>query len=281
LSQVKEAKTIDEIIQQLEQLIHACANSKDRIGYFASLYYKVTVRVRDAIQKGQFEDNARMEQFDVTFANRYLTAVRQWQNKKHPTGPWQVALDTSKKSSRLVLQHLLLGMNAHINLDLGIAAVQASGNNPIAHIRKDFNSINDILGAMTFEVLQEINRISPLLSLFGVHASNDTILIQFSITNARDGAWSFAEGLSSKKGKNGSLLGCEELGQLTQRPADRVRQVPCAFPTFFYLSRTLQTFLDPFFPCFLLTLSHGRVCCSWLSPYWCVSPSTQSQSVLI
>jgi hypothetical protein len=205
LPQIKEAKTIDEIIQQLEQLIVGCANSKDRIGYFASLYYKVTVRVRDAIQKGEFENSARMEQFDVAFANRYLTAVQQWRNQEHPTGPWQVALDTSKKSSRLVLQHLLLGMNAHINLDLGIAAVQASGNNPMAHIRKDFNSINDILGSMTFEVLQEINRISPLLSLFGLHASNDTILIQFSITNARDGAWSFAEDLSSKKGADADL----------------------------------------------------------------------------
>ncbi len=200
LPPIKEAKTIDAIIQQLEQLIDGCANAKDRIGFFASLYYKVTVRVRDAIQKGEFEDNVRMEQFDVAFANRYLTAVQQWRDKEHPTGPWQVAFDASKKSSRLVLQHLLLGMNAHINLDLGIAAVQASGNNPIVNIRKDFNSINDILGSMTFEVLQEINRISPLLSLFGLHASNDTILIQFSITNARDGAWSFAEDLSSKKG---------------------------------------------------------------------------------
>ena len=184
----------------MEQLIDACADSKDRVGYFASLYYKVTVRVRDAIQNGEFENNARMEQFDVAFANRYLTAVQQWRNKEQPTGPWRVAFDASKRSSRLVLQHLLLGMNAHINLDLGIAAVHASGHNPIVDIRKDFNSINDILGSMTFEVLQEINRISPLLSLFGLHASNDSILIQFSITNARDGAWSFAEDLSSKKG---------------------------------------------------------------------------------
>jgi hypothetical protein len=202
LLQIKESKTIDEIIQQLEQLIDECAKSNDRIGFFASLYYKVTVSVRNAIRNGDFEDNARMEQFDVAFANRYLTAVQQWRNKEHPTGPWQVAFDASKKSSRLVLQHLLLGMNAHINLDLGIAAVVASGDKPIAKIRKDFNSINDILGSMTFEVLQEINRISPLLSLFGLHASNDTILIQFSITNARDGAWSFAEDLSSKKGSD-------------------------------------------------------------------------------
>ncbi|HEY9046077.1 MAG TPA: DUF5995 family protein [Ohtaekwangia sp.] len=197
----KEARTIDEVIDQLEQLIHECSNTKDRIGYFASLYHKVTVRVKDAILKKEFEDNARMEKFDVIFANRYLSALRQWKENDIPTAPWLVAFNNSKKNSRLLLQHLLLGMNAHINLDLGIAAVQVIGTQDIRSIHNDFNRINDILGAMTFEVLQDVNRISPLLSLFGLHATNDTILIQFSITNARDGAWSFAEDLSTKKGQ--------------------------------------------------------------------------------
>ncbi|HEY3405746.1 MAG TPA: DUF5995 family protein [Ohtaekwangia sp.] len=198
----KEPETIDEIIAQLERVITECTNTSDRIGYFASLYHKVTVRVRDAILKKEFENNERMERFDVIFANRFLHAITLWQNHTPPTAPWKVTFENSTKRSRLVLQHLLLGMNAHINLDLGIAAVETTGAADIREIRKDFNSINDILGAMTFEVLQEINRISPLLSLFGLHAKNDTILIQFSITNARDGAWSFAEDLASKTGSD-------------------------------------------------------------------------------
>lgn len=191
-------QTIDEVIQALEQLIAACIDSNDRIGYFAALYHKVTVRVKQGILNGEFENGARMERLDVIFANRYLAAVQQYRNQETPTGSWQAAFDAARKRSTLVLQHLLLGMNAHINLDLGIAAVEAANRNDLKSIRNDFNAINTIIGSLIFEVMNELNRVSPLLSLFGFHATNESILIQFSITNARDGAWSFAEDLDSK-----------------------------------------------------------------------------------
>jgi hypothetical protein len=196
---VTDATQINKIIDQLEELIQQCITSNDRIGYFASLYHKVTVRVRDGIVNNEFEDNARMEKLDVIFANRFLTAVKQFKNNQQASGSWMVAFSASKKSSVLVLQQLLLGINAHINFDLGIAASEATGDNDIRQIKNDFNSINYILGSLTFEVLNEINRVSPLLSLFGLHATNDTTLIQFSLTNARDGAWCFGEDLHSKK----------------------------------------------------------------------------------
>lgn len=192
------AQTIDEVIHQLEQLIEECIDRKDRIGYFAALYHKVTVRVKEGILNNEFDNSARMEKLDVTFANRYLAAVQQFRNKQPPSGSWQAAFDATRKRSTLVLQQLLLGMNAHINFDLGIAAVETTTGQDIRTIRNDFNNINTIIGSLVFEVMNEINRVSPLLSLFGFHATNESILIQFSITNARDGAWSFAEDLSSK-----------------------------------------------------------------------------------
>lgn len=194
------AKTLDEVILHLRQLIDDSINIDDRIGYFAALYLQMTIRVKEAIENGEFEDGKRMDKLDVIFANRYLTAVRQWKNKQQPSGPWQIAFEATKKSSPLVLQQLLLGINAHINFDLGIAAVETMEDKDIHEIRKDFNNINTIIGSLVFEVLTQINRISPLLSLFGMHAGNNSILIQFSITNARDGAWAFAEELDSKKG---------------------------------------------------------------------------------
>ena len=193
-----EAASIDEVIAQMEDLIAACINTNDRIGYFAALYYKVTIKVKEGIQNNEFENGARMEKLDVIFANRFLTAVRQWKTNISPTSPWVVTFGAVKKSSVLVLQHLLLGMNAHINLDLGMAAAQVSAGSDIKNIRNDFSAINAILGSLTFELLKEINRVSPLLSLFGLHATNNSLLIQFSITNARDGSWAFAEELSTK-----------------------------------------------------------------------------------
>jgi hypothetical protein len=105
------------------------------------------------------------------------------------------------------LQHLLLGMNAHINLDLGIAAVEAMQGQDLSDIEKDFDSINTIIGSLTYEVINEINRMSPLISLIGLHSANtESILIQFSVTNARDGAWCFAEDLHKKAGADYSAF---------------------------------------------------------------------------
>lgn len=87
-------------------------------------------------------------------------------------------------------------MNAHINLDLGIAAAEVAKVEGMPAIRKDFGAINGILAMLTGDVLNNLRRVSPLLSLMGLHQSrNNSILIQFSIANARDGAWCFAEEL--------------------------------------------------------------------------------------
>lgn len=197
-----QATTISQVIDALEAIITESINTNSRVGYFAALYYKVTASVRDGIAKGQFENGPRMEKFDVLFANRYLDAYASWKNKQPLTGSWRVAFEATEQSSALVLQQLLLGMNAHINLDLGIAAVEVSGGN-MDGVERDFDSINTIISALTYEVINELTRVSPLLSLLGLHSSNYSILIQFSIGNARDGAWCFAEDLLKKQGTSG------------------------------------------------------------------------------
>jgi len=196
------AITINDILASLQAIIAEGARENDRAAYFAALYYKVTAGVKDGIIKGRFENGPRMERFDVIFASRYLDALKAWRKGGECSGSWKIAFESTKKSSLLVLQQLLLGMNAHINLDLGIAAVEAS-DGQLAAIQNDFDTINTIISSLTYQVLNEIDQVSPLLSLLGLHADNQTsVLIQFSIDNARDGAWCFAEDLATKTGDN-------------------------------------------------------------------------------
>ena len=194
------ATTIEEVLGQLEKIIAASIADNNRIGFFAALYYKVTASVKEGIANGQFDNGPLMEKLDVAFANRYLDALTAWENKQTLTASWKVAFTATQNSSVLVLQHLLLGMNAHINLDLGIAAAEIS-DGQLAAVKKDFDAINGVISALTYQVLNDISRVSPLLSLLGLHAGNqNSILIQFSINNARDGAWCFAEDLAGRKG---------------------------------------------------------------------------------
>src|ERR1035438_6733959 len=139
-----EAQTIEEVITQLEKIISETLKTNDRIGYFTVLYHKVTCRVRDGINNNEFDDNIRMEKLDVLFANRFLDAYKQYTLGQQQTESWKVTFDASKHSSYLVLQHLLLGMNAHINLDLGIAVVEALKGKNLADVHNDFNKINTI-----------------------------------------------------------------------------------------------------------------------------------------
>ena len=193
--------TIAEVLVRLTTIIEDSIKSNSRTGYFAALYYKVTFSVQQGILYKQFQDGPRMEELDVVFANRYLAAYEQWQQKQSMSGPWQVAFAAVERASPLVLQQLLLGMNAHINLDLGIAAATVMKGKHFEDLSSDFNQINSVIASLTNQVIRELDRVSPLLSLLGFHASNfNSILIQFSIDSARDGAWRFAEELSTLTG---------------------------------------------------------------------------------
>ena len=192
---MSEIVTIDHIIVQLEDIVAQCIIDNSRLGYFATLYLKVTRKVKDGIAAGQFQDGRRMERLDVVFASRYLDAYYKYLKKESTTSSWSIAFAQAERSSTLVLQHLLLGMNAHINLDLGIAAVEVCEGDLFA-LQPDFDAINDIISVLTNEVLYGLGQVSPLLSLLGLYASdNNSALIQFSIGNARDGAWCFSENL--------------------------------------------------------------------------------------
>jgi hypothetical protein len=200
------ALTIDEVITRLETVIAHAISTNNRAGYFAALYHKVTCRVKQGIASGEFENGSRMEQFDVTFANRYLTAYDQWISKNFAemSLSWRVAFENTEQSSVLILQHLFLGMNAHINLDLGVVVTEVAKAQslPLTNLNNDFSTINTILASLTYQVVSELDKVSPLLSLAGMHSKNDSLFIQFAMDNARDGAWCFAEDLFTKKNED-------------------------------------------------------------------------------
>lgn len=103
-----------------------------------------------------------------------------------------MAFNQRTKFWPIVLQDLILGINAHINLDLGIAAAEISGPE-IQKLKNDFYKINDILSSMVEGVQKDINRISPVIGLLDAIAGKlDERLVDFSIQVARDGAWDFA-----------------------------------------------------------------------------------------
>ncbi len=193
----KQARSIDEVILILDNIILETENNSDILGYFSALYRKVTIKVKEGINNNFFDDGPRMEKLDVVFANRFLEAYYLYQNKKVVTNSWRKALDLSTKYWPIVLQHLLMGMNAHINLDLGIAAAEVSGSNNINDLENDFNRINEILSSLVIEVQHDLGKIWPTLrTILKLTGKVDDFFIDFSMKLARDGAWKFAKSIA-------------------------------------------------------------------------------------
>ena len=195
---MEKINTIDNVIILLDKIIADSENNQNPLGYFAALYRKVTIKVKDGIHENFFDDGPRMEKLDVVFAKRYLDAYYAWQNKKEITESWKKTFDVSVNYWPIVFQHLLLGMNAHINLDLGIAAAEVSKNSNIKDLENDFNKINQILSSLVIEVQKDLSAIWPTLTKILIKTGKaDDLIVDFSMQLARDGAWKFAKILAA------------------------------------------------------------------------------------
>ncbi len=106
--------SIDAVIAALNAIIQQCKNENNPLGYFAALYQQVSIKVREGIANNYFDDGPRMEKLDVIFANRYLDAFDAYHKNTSLSLSWNKAFYQSKNYRPIVLQHLLLGIHAHI-----------------------------------------------------------------------------------------------------------------------------------------------------------------------
>lgn len=190
----RPAASIDEVISRMDTAIARARRENSRLGFFACLYRSVTVRVAEGIQAGRFQDGPRMERLDVIFANRYLAALHAYQAGNRPTRSWVAAFDAARGGSLLILQHLLLGMNAHINLDLGIAAAQTAPGRDLPGLQHDFREISALLGEMLDGVQDRIARVSPWMGVLDrVGMRTDEEICTFCLGGSRDLAWRWAQ----------------------------------------------------------------------------------------
>ncbi len=193
------AHTIDEVLNQLDDIIAVSKREQHVGGYFAALYRRVTAGVKTGIAEGQFEDGARMERLDVCFANRYIQAWEQHRRGDTPMTSWLYAFRIADARRGLILQHLLLGMNAHINLDLAIAAAQTAPGAAYAGMERDFMAINALLGALFDDTEYALTQAFPPLRL--LRLLNRKPMVQavsnFSIAKARLAAWEAGKRLST------------------------------------------------------------------------------------
>ncbi|MFI5884992.1 DUF5995 family protein [Streptomyces sp. NPDC051554] len=184
------AQNIDEVVDGLAGIVREATDTGDRVGYFAALYRQVTVEIRKAIHAGQFEDGARMDRFDTLFGNRYFAAYDAWRRDRSGPRCWRETFRLLDDADTVIVQHLILGVNAHINLDLAVAAAGTDPGKDIQALRHDFLLINDILARVVLVLEDSVGAVSPLLSLLDkVGGRTDEEILDFSVVQSRQEAW--------------------------------------------------------------------------------------------
>jgi hypothetical protein len=189
----RHTETIEDVLDALRDVVDESVADGSRIGYFAALYRQVTVAIARAIDDDVFDDGQRMSRLDAAFANRYLRALHDWRSGGRPSRSWRTAFRAAEDERPVLVQHLALGVNAHINLDLPVAAARMFPGAEIAALRRDFDLVNEILTVALGELQTALAPLSPLLGALDVVLGRlDEEIVGFNVAKARAEAWDAA-----------------------------------------------------------------------------------------
>lgn len=192
------AEIVDDVLLDLDQFIEKARNERNRIGYFACLYRHVTYAVKEGVATHQFENGQRIADLDVVFANRYFEAIDYWQRGVLAIQSWKLAFDATQHPGRIVMQHLFLGMNAHINLDLAVATARTFPGDELAKVQNDFNTMNAVLAKLVHHIQGDLAHIWPILKVIHfVMGGEDDKLLSYDMDAERARAWATAQRLAT------------------------------------------------------------------------------------
>lgn len=164
----------DPVIERMQALIEQWEQTDDRRADFLSCYRLMTSNMLTAIDAGEFHDSTWVTALLHHFAEYYFVALEDYERGSSGTAAiWRLTFDAAAQGEVMVLQNLLLGINAHINYDLVLALVDLLEPEWIAltpQLRQrryeDHCHVNTIIG-QTVDSVQEqvVDPVSPAMGL--------------------------------------------------------------------------------------------------------------------
>ncbi|MFG2971193.1 DUF5995 family protein [Streptomyces sp. NPDC048288] len=108
----------------------------------------MTAEIPAAVRSGLFGDGPRMDRFGTLFGNRYFAAFAAfaaWRRVRSGPRCRRGTFALLDDAGTVVVQHFVLGVNAHINPGLAVAAAQTGPGRSIHAPRHGFLLTGDIL----------------------------------------------------------------------------------------------------------------------------------------
>ena len=187
------------VIERMTVLVDQWEAAHDRRAIFLGCYRLMTRNMLDAIAARRFHDSAWVSRLLQRFADYYFDALALYDQASTHTPPvWKLAHDAARHEEVMTFQHLLLGVNAHINYDLVFSLVEllapewdalSAAEREERHI--DHRLVNRIIGE-TIDSVQDqiIDRHSPWFKVIDkLLGPTDEWLTSHLITHWREEVW--------------------------------------------------------------------------------------------
>ena len=202
---------LDDVINDLDVIIDRAIQDRSAIGIFPAMYRAVTVGVQEAVRVGFFDHNEAMEQLSIVFADRYLDAYTAMRHDRAVTEAWRVSFAAAvEPKRRMVVQHLLSGMTAHINLDLGVATASVAGADPDS-MYVDFFRVNQMLYEQVNGYQEMLNAVSSRMGWIDrIGGTLDERLARIGIGGARERAWNLAIDLIDNPDRSDEIISARD-----------------------------------------------------------------------
>src|SRR6266851_2143300 len=224
------AMSIDALITRMTAIGEELSQAGDARQAFHATYLRTTRAVANALRAGVFDDADWVERWDVAFADLYLDALDAARNNKPVPRPWAVAFSAAADRERIrpALQHVLLGMNAHINFDLPQALLAVISDDEfgdpalLARREADHRKIDEVLSARVRAEDAELRELATARSWRDdvLQPLNRAATRRF-LRESRAKVWANAEALSGSR-RQGDRAYAARLGQLEELSAARV-----------------------------------------------------------
>jgi Family of unknown function (DUF5995) len=156
--------SIDGVVAAMQDRQDRLSPEQAHLREFLGTYQRTTIAVGKAVRDGVFEDGAWVEDWDVAFADLYLDALDADLGSGRVPRPWRLAFEAPPDLKPL--QHVLLGINAHINYDLPQALLAVISDEDfldptiLDRRRRDHERIDGVLSGRVAAEDQELASVS-------------------------------------------------------------------------------------------------------------------------
>jgi hypothetical protein len=201
---VANVNTIAQVLKRMKQ-IDKELGPDDGVKWFNRLYLAVTQAVVDNVDTVPQRAQGFLERLDVVFSNLYFDAFDAAAGRKrlpddYRFRAWKPLFDRRHRPDIAPIQFALAGMNAHINHDLGLAVQDVCRERGVAVDRdsgeyRDYTAVNGLIERVERDVKVWLltGALGELDRRFG---PVDDVIAIWSVTAARDAAWTHSEVLS-------------------------------------------------------------------------------------